>query len=164
MNKIATVIAILAIIILGGYFLLKGPQAVAPAEQDISGEKINEPVSSAMPTAGKDEVKERETARLVAYADSGYSPNILTIKAGETVTFQNNSAQNMWTASAMHPTHTAYSGTSLSEHCPDAANLAFDACRGILPGESWSFAFSKTGTWGYHDHLHPALFGKIIVE
>jgi plastocyanin len=70
----------------------------------------------------------------------------------------------MWPASAFHPTHTVYSGTSLSEHCPDTAGTAFDACKGFLPGQSWSFKFTKAGTWKYHDHLNPGATGTIVVE
>ncbi len=100
----------------------------------------------------------------VTYTDSGYLPSELTIKAGDTVTFKNESSLGMWTASAMHPSHTVYSGTSLQEHCPDAANTSFDECTSAQPGQSWSFTFSKTGTWEYHNHVKAHDFGKIIVE
>ena len=167
MSKI-TIIIILVIIVLGGYFLLKGPEvAILPEE---NGEEINleetsnEPASSTMPVPGSEDVEEMQVASSIVYTGAGFSPSPLKIKAGETVMFQNNSLQNMWVASAMHPSHSKYSGTSLSEHCPDSENVAFDACRGIPPGESWSFTFTKTGTWGYHDHLHSNLFGQIIVE
>ena len=101
---------------------------------------------------------------MVTYTDAGYSPVALTVKKRETVTFKNQSSRSMWTASAMHPTHRVYSGTSLDEHCPDAAGTAFDACKGFLPGESWSFKLDKTGIWKYHDHLNPGVFGSITVE
>jgi plastocyanin len=101
---------------------------------------------------------------VVTYTDAGYSPNALTIKKGETVTFKNQSSRSMWPASAIHPTHRVYSGTSLDEHCPDTAGTAFDACKGFLPSQSWSFTFNKTGTWKYHDHLNPGATGVVVVE
>jgi len=70
----------------------------------------------------------------------------------------------MWPASAMHPTHTVYSGTSLVQHCPDEEKVAFDACQGIEPGDSWTFTFKKDGNWKYHDHIAPSFFGSITVE
>jgi len=100
----------------------------------------------------------------VTYTDSGYSPATVTISAGQAVTFVNNSSRQMWIASAGHPTHTAYSGTTLSEHCPDAANTSFDACQGVAKGQSWSFTFTKTGTWKYHNHLRTSDFGTIVVN
>ncbi|BCX15636.1 MAG: hypothetical protein KatS3mg097_528 [Candidatus Parcubacteria bacterium] len=105
-----------------------------------------------------------ETPKVIIYTDSGYSPNTLKIKVGESVTFKNQSSQAMWPASAMHPSHTVYSGTSLVEHCPDTAGIAFDACTSIQPGNSWSFTFNKKGSWRYHDHLIPSFTGTIIVE
>ncbi|MBX4191690.1 MAG: cupredoxin domain-containing protein [Candidatus Doudnabacteria bacterium] len=85
----------------------------------------------------------------VAYTASGFSPNNFTIKKGTKVTFVNNSSSSMWPASAPHPSHTDYPG--------------FDPKKAIAVGSSWSFTFDKVGTWGYHDHLNPTKFGKIVV-
>src|SRR3989344_5462020 len=100
----------------------------------------------------------------IIYTDSGYSPSELTIKIGDTVTWKNESSSGMWTASAMHPTHTLYSGTSLEEHCKNNQSDSFDECSSIKSGESWSFTFEKQGTWPYHNHVQTGHFGKIIVK
>lgn len=150
MNKTFTAIVVLIVVVLGGYFLLKGPEVKAPGEELAmqSNEKANE----------------IQVTNLIAYTNAGYSPQTLTIKVGDTVTFKNDSAQNVWTASGMHPTHTAYSGTTATEHCPDVANTAFDQCQAGTPGSSWSFKFDKAGSWKYHDHLHPSNWGEIVVQ
>src|SRR3989344_179740 len=135
MNKTFITILILVIVILGGYFLLKRTEVQAPTQETSQTPVITEESPS---------------------VDQNVATNIIT--------FKNESSVNMWTASGMHPTHIVYSGTSLSEHCPDKTNVTFDACQGIPPGASWSFKFEKIGSWGYHDHLHPTFFGKIIVE
>jgi hypothetical protein len=70
----------------------------------------------------------------------------------------------MWVASANHPSHTAYNGTSLREHCPDTANSAFDECSATAAGTSWSFTFDKTGSWGFHNHVNASEYGKVIVQ
>ncbi len=102
---------------------------------------------------------------IIVYTDKGFSPNILKIKVGEKVIFKNESSQPMWPASDVHPNHSVYSGTTLFEHCgTPLENSAFDACRGILPGDSWSFIFEKKGSWNFHDHLNPQYRGTIIVE
>jgi len=68
----------------------------------------------------------------------------------------------MWVASAQHPTHMMYAGTSRSEHCGGATETkAFDQCRGETG--SFSFMFDKTGTWAYHDHINASRFGRIVV-
>ena len=180
MNKTALTILIVTVVVLGGYFLLKGPEATAPTPEantpnaETSSEPIpsSEPVApsgsvsptSSMPVPGNEDVDEMAVAHTVTYTDAGYSPNELRIEKGDTVTFENKSSVNMWTASAMHPTHMVYGGASLEAHCPDPLGTAFDACEGTPPGGSWSFTFTKAGNWGYHDHLHPTLFGKVIVE
>lgn len=94
------------------------------------------------------------TAEIIVYTDSGFSPSTLTIAAGTTVAFQNNSSGSFWPASDNHPTHTLYPEGSCS----------FDPCESIEAGGSWSFTFNETGTWGYHDHLSPGRGGTIIVE
>jgi len=165
MNKTALTILVVAVVVLGGYFLLKGPEATAPLPDGT--EDVGQPVSpsSEMPVPGAaGTVPEALVIHEVNYTNSGFSPSELKIKVGDTVTWNNKSSQSMWVASALHPTHIVYSGTSLSSHCPDTENVAFDACSGIVPGGAWSFTFTKAGTWGYHDHLHSSLFGKIIVE
>ena len=34
----------------------------------------------------------------------------------------------------------------------------------LAPGESSKVQLTKTGEWGYHDHLRPSMTGKIIVQ
>jgi plastocyanin len=102
---------------------------------------------------------------MVMYSDRGYSPKELKIKKGETVTFMNESSQPMWTASAIHPSHTAYPKTDV-RNCGNETmmlEMMFDACVGTLVGESWTFQFNEAGSWGYHNHLRPTHTGKIIV-
>ena len=121
-----------------------------------------------MPMPGAEGVEEQivntEVQNTIFYTDNGFSPSPLTVKLGETVFFVNESSNPFWPASAMHPTHIVYSGTSLEEHCPDVANESFDACSPIAAGSSWSFTFNKIGSWNYHDHLNASHFGKVIVE
>ena len=153
-NIIIGVVAVALVI--GGYFYFKNTeQAPAPLYRADKAETFPAPTGS-----NGDVV----AGHVITLTDAGYAPASITIKKGETVTFKNGGTGSVWTASAMHPAHTAYSGTSLSEHCPDAANTSFDACRGYLPGESWSFTFNKIGTWKYHNHLDPNQYGAIIVE
>jgi len=166
MSKIVWVIIILLVVV-GGYFVLRGPEATAPSEESTvpaGSEEPENPAVSNMPVPGNENVDEMVVTHTVTYTNAGYSPSELRIKAGETVEWENKSGQNMWTASALHPTHIVYSGTSLESHCPDLENITFDACTEVPPGEEWSFTFQKAGSWGYHNHLNPTLFGKIVVE
>ena len=162
MNKFVIVIIVVLIIILGGYFIWgKMYQSTSPAYQPLSEQTT--PQLNVNPQPSTEQVPTTNN-NIITYTNSGYSPNTLTIKVGETVTWKNQSSSGMWTASAMHPSHTKYSNTSLDEHCPDTANTSFDECKSAQPGESWSFTFQKKGTWGYHNHVKASDFGKIIVE
>jgi plastocyanin len=137
--KTLIIAIVVIVVILGGWYFFKHTAPVPsitpqrPGGTQSSGG--NEPANS---------------GNTVIYTDSGYSPATLTIKAGETVTFVNQSSDPMWTASNPHPIHTDYPG--------------FDALAGTLPGQSYSFTFTKTGHWGYHNHLNASKGGAIIVE
>ncbi len=104
----------------------------------------------------KDEVMVSEA--VIEITDKGFSPKELTIKAGTTVVFKNFGDGESWPASAKHPSHSAY------PELGGCIGSKFDACKNLKKGESWSFQFNQKGSWGYHDHLRPTLFGKIIVE
>ena len=91
---------------------------------------------------------------------SGFSPSSVTIKKGGTVTFKNESTGEMWVGSAQHPTHTAYSGRTLTQHCPDTTGTAFDQCKS---GNTYSFMFEKVGSWSYHNHKNASQFGAVVV-
>ncbi len=172
MSKNLMVVVLLLVILVGGYFLMANKQAPS----DVG----NEPIGSLTPTVTEeanveapgentnalatDTVTPPVEEKVISYTDSGYSPNSLIIKKGDSVVFKNESSKSMWPASAMHPTHTVYDGTSLEEHCPDSDGTAFDACKGYEVGESWSFTFDKVGIWKYHDHIDASNFGTIVVE
>lgn len=111
----------------------------------------------------------------VQITDTGFLPQEVTIKAGDTVKWINKTSAKRWPASAMHPTHTKYPGVNYEEEGSYEGSLgcksegiakqgAFDPCKGLAEGESWSFAFSQKGTWAYHDHLVSGQYGKVIVE
>ncbi len=98
------------------------------------------------------------TGNTVEITFSGFSPNTLTINAGDTVTFVNKDSRPHWPASAVHPTHTVYPETG------GCIGSKFDACKGLAQGEIFSFTFNQKGSWKYHDHLNPGLTGTIIVQ
>lgn len=107
---------------------------------------------------GDDDAAETMTVR---YTAEGFVPAEITIEAGDTVTWVNETENDMWVASAMHPTHTVYDGSSLSEHCPDPEGDDFDQCEN---GDEYSFTFPEAGEWAYHNHSLANHFGRVIVE
>lgn len=92
---------------------------------------------------------EKKSEHSVSVTSAGFLPKTLTIKVGETVTWMNDDSANHTVNSAPHPAHTDYSPLNLNV---------------IQPGASKSLSFPMAGTYKYHDHLNPTLFGSITVE
>ena len=163
-KKVIGGIVAVAVLVIGGYLLFKDNDQPTPST--VNQEQAQPVVqNNTQPVTNGTQV-EMEVIKTyeVIYTDSGFSPLSLTVKAGDEVVFKNQSKSGMWVGSAMHPSHIVYSGTSLQKHCPDTVNTSFDECKSAQPSESWSFTFTKKGTWGYHNHVNASKFGKIIVE
>lgn len=98
------------------------------------------------------------TDHTVTYTDAGFSPNVLATTKGATIVFINASSKDIRIASNPHPLHDEYPTMG------GCISSIFDSCTNIAPGQSWSFTFVDTGTWGYHNHLNPGNLGTIIVK
>ncbi len=151
MNKSIIAIVIVAVVLVGGYFLFKGTSQPIPSVPQTSNQQTVSQSSNQQPTSQSSTDQTPITEKnVVIYTGAGFSPTTLRIKKGEAVIFKNEESEPMWVASNPHPIHTDYSG--------------FDAKRGYLKGESYSFSFTKSGNWKYHDHLNPSEGGIIVVE
>ncbi len=78
----------------------------------------------------------------ISIANFAFSPSSLTVKAGTKVTWTNNDSV----------THTVTEG-----------NGAFNS-GDLAPGSSFSFTFSKAGTYSYHCSIHPSMTATIVVQ
>jgi plastocyanin len=94
-------------------------------------------------------VAQPEVVEVKMTAD-GFSPSTVTIQRGDYVQFTNDDTKAHWPASGPHPSHSALP--------------SFDALKGIAPGANYRYQFMTKGTFNFHDHLNPSLFGKVIVE
>jgi len=145
------VIIVIGIIVLGGFLFFYSRNAPEQTALTTS-------------TSSPSENGEGQSLSTVTYTNSGYLPREVTILAGGTVTFKNESSRKMWTATTIHPTHTIYPGSGIQKCGTPERSGIFDACKDIAQGESWSFTFKEQGSWRYHDHRNPSSTGKIIVE
>ncbi|MBI2056486.1 MAG: cupredoxin domain-containing protein [Candidatus Sungbacteria bacterium] len=82
--------------------------------------------------------------------ETGFRPQDIEIKQGDTVVFENTGKKPHWPASNIHPSHQIF---------PE-----FDPKKEILSEEKWSFTFYKKGEWRFHDHLDPQFSGSIQVQ
>ena len=86
----------------------------------------------------------------VRYTNTGFEPTKLTVPVGTMVEFVNQSDEEMWVASNVHPSHEILA--------------TFDQFKGAGKGQSYMYTFDKKGEWPYHDHINPALEGVVAVE
>ncbi len=138
------------------------PAAPLPAIDEPAGEEtvVEEETAPAEKITDVTEISEN----IVEITSAGFNPKTLTIQAGETVIFANKDSTAHWPASNVHPIHTTYPGSSI-EKCGTADEAAiFDACGALAEGEEYSFTFSRTGRWPFHDHRNPGKGGTIVVE
>lgn len=98
----------------------------------------------------------------IKYTENGFQPADISIKAGDVVTFINESDRDMWPASDIHPTHTVYPGSDINK-CFDGSDTSeiFDSCG---PVNTYSFTFDEPGEWNYHNHKRPNDGGTITVN
>ena len=153
MRTIIGICAALALLA-GGYYLLKPG---APALNANNGAAV--PIANEMGGATTTGAT-AAAPTVVVLTDDGFSPARVTVNAGDTVTFVNQSSFGMWIGSDDHATHAAYSGTDRSAHCPDTDGTAFDQC---TVGGQYSFTFAQPGTWGFHDHVAAQFTGTVTV-
>ncbi len=86
----------------------------------------------------------------VVYGDNGFAPKAMTVGVGTTVTWKNTGNRTMWVVSAVHPTHQELPG--------------FDQLTATGNGTTYSYTFTKVGTWRYHNHVSPGDTGTVVVE
>ncbi|MBI2141023.1 hypothetical protein HYU16_01225 [Candidatus Woesearchaeota archaeon] len=140
------------------------PEAPAEAAEAV---ETQPPVASPVPEQPTEPQEQQQPSaaagvRTVLITATGFNPQTLTIKAGETVLFLNQDTAQHWPASAVHPTHVVYPEPG------GCIGSKFDSCKGLATGEPFMFTFNEKGSWKYHDHLNccsdPAFFGTIVVE
>ncbi len=161
MNKLTWLIV--AVVLVGGaYWWTQSSQAPAVSDKDLEVLESGDGAQTLMPVVGStttEMVVSQAMTVTVTYDGNSFTPAEVTVKKGGFVTFTSTGA-DMWVASAQHPVHAGYSGTTLKTHCPDAAGTAFDQCS---KGSAYTFTFEKTGTWPYHNHMNLGAYGKVIV-
>lgn len=127
---IVVLAVVVAIAIGGGYLVLhKSPTSMQPQ----SAHSAN---SQSVPNT-------------IVFNGTMFTPAMLSVAPGTTVTIKNTSSQELQMDSDPHPVHTDDTDLNVGQ---------------ILPDQSKMFTVTKTGTFGYYDHLDPSIQGKITIE
>jgi len=84
----------------------------------------------------------------ITYTNNGFSPQASVVKQGATVTVKNGSSEGLQFSSDDHPTHTKEPELNLKT---------------LAPGQTGMFIVTKSGKWGYHNHLNDTMVGTLTV-
>lgn len=165
-NAILGIVVVIIVLLAGVFFVTQKASAPSPTATNPNAgydAAAGLPPPASMNASTSVPAAPNTSASTITYTNTGFSPKSLTVKAGTPVRFVNNSSSTMWVASNPHPIHNGYDGTTLAQHCAARAARSFDECVAGGPGASFVFTFTKAGSWGYHNHLHTADMGTVVV-
>jgi len=137
-------LTVVAALIIGGIALALSNQYKSPAPTVQST-----PAQSSAATNSSGASPTQSQAALVTYDGSSFSPGQITVKAGQTVIFKNNSSVTVQVNSDPHPIHTDDSDLNVGS---------------IAAGQSKTVTVNKTGSFGFHNHLMPTQKGSITIQ
>lgn len=134
-------LVVIAILGIGGYAILhKSPAKTETSTTATSTSQQQSTTSNNSSTA---------TANTITFDGTQFSPATMTVKSGTVITVKNTSSDSLQLDSDPHPAHT------------DDTDLNVGT---VAPGASKTFTVTKTGSYGYHNHLDPTVQAKITVE
>jgi plastocyanin len=140
-NKYIIVLVVVLLVIVGGFYFFgnQNPNTVAPANtQNQNPIKNSVPTTSKIP-APKPTPVINTVVRNVTISNFAFVPAVITVRKGETIVWTNKDSTS----------HTVTGGDLLSNP--------------LGQGETYSFAYDKTGTFAYHCSIHPSMKGTVIV-
>ena len=127
--------------------------ALAVIVQSAAPKPLASPTLSPSPTAS---VAARATGSpqasataTIVYNDNGFSPAQTTVNAGQTITFTNQSSEQIQVDSDPHPVHT------------DDPQLNVGV---IGAGQSKTVTVTTKGSFGIHNHLEPTVKAHVTIQ
>ena len=172
MNNTGWAVVVLAlVIILGGawwYISSRPPANDATINVNTGANAAGTmPEGSELPSngmvGGDADASGATTGVTVRYTPTGFVPQSVTIRSGQKVTFVNDTTSAMWVGADEHPTHTEFDGTDRATHCSGSYTgpTPFDQCQA---GPTYTFVFTKAGTYDYHNHSSSQFSGTVVVQ
>jgi plastocyanin len=120
--------------LVGSLFLLAAVAMIATACSSTGSTAYGAPASTAATTTAA-------TASAATIQGFSFQPGVLKAKPGAKVTWTNRDAV---------------------AHTVTADNSSF-ASGNLQPGRSFSFTFTRAGTYAYHCSIHPSMHGSVVV-
>jgi plastocyanin len=149
-KNVWTVLIVLIVVLAGGWLFVSSRNQTNPTTSNETTTPTAEtPIQTPAGSESTDSASTTEQ-NMVMISSSGFSPESLTVKVGDTVTWKNDDTKPHTVNSDPHPAHTLF---------PELNEIS-----AIRAGETKTHTFTKAGTFKYHDHLNPASTGTIVVE
>ncbi|MBI2600417.1 cupredoxin domain-containing protein [Candidatus Daviesbacteria bacterium] len=142
-------LGIVLVVLIVGYFLVVNSGKSQTLSQQTPS-KTNVSVTPSPAATGESSSSAQQQEAIVMITKAGFSPQTVSIKAGQTVTWVNNDSAPHQVDSSPHPQHTDY---------PPLNTIDL-----LKPGEKRSLAFPDKGSFRYHDHLNASLRGSVVAE
>ncbi|MBI5037986.1 MAG: cupredoxin domain-containing protein [Candidatus Kerfeldbacteria bacterium] len=136
-NKTLALVLIILVIVVGGFiawYLLQNDESATT--------NLNNAVSTVAN-------RQRPPESTVWIIDGNFSPSVITIRSGESVTWVNQD-------------ETARQVSSMAVGDSSAGSLF--KSEELTTDESFTHTFDTAGTWSYYDELNPIKSGQVIVE
>lgn len=137
MNKPVTFGIIIVVVLAGGYLFFNKTSPYKSSS------------TSTAKTAITNTNADVKVAATITYGNSGFSPSLTTVKSGDVVAVTNTSSSDLQMQSNPHPAHT------------DDTDLNVGV---VKSGATANFTATKTGTFGFHNHLNPSDTAEITVQ
>jgi len=132
-----------------GKITTKTPTATAGTMSGMEHQHQQVPSSSSQPSPSTNKVSIVNGAATLG--NKAFSPNLIRIKVGTTVTWTNND-NNL---------HTVTSGIPNTANAGEAFDSGLTAL--IMPTKAYSHKFTNTGESSYFCRVHPTMVGKVVV-
>ena len=145
MNKTGVIIAVIALLVIGGGVFALTSNSDEPTSSTTQSSDQGSPSQNATDTTGDS----TDSTNTITYTDDGFSPVSLTVAAGTTITVKNDSSGILQFSSNPHPEHTDEEDLNL---------------KSLSPGKTATFTVSRTGSFGFHNHLNEEHDGTLVVE
>ena len=150
MNKTIISLVVVAVVVVGGYFLFKGSYQLAPVvpqtsnQQPISQPSASEPSTQQPASQSTTSIPTQAvlpTTHNVSIQGFSFSQKSINVKKGDTV---------VWTNKDSAP-HTVTGGNG------------GPASGALNDGGTYLFTFNSAGTFDYHCAIHPSMTGSVVV-
>lgn len=150
-NKAGAIIGIIVIVIVAIAGIIWAQKGSTPAttNTDRDSSRPSQPSTTAEDKTATSPTDTDQVAATISYTNSGFTPQQVTVKSGDTIRIKNDSDNALSFNSDDHPTHTKEAELNVGD---------------VEPGQSKTFVVTKKGTWGYHNHENSNDTGSITVE